>query len=153
MREPSPSSSRLASESRSVPHVLQRKQSRCHRLPATRKVSQPTVNAVRSQQGNNAAHGSSADNKSWVCCARLQMRADVPGKIIPTNIPSSNAFPSSSICHIMSIRSSLSGGTTRTSPQPLQGKTSSPSVDCPSRYSSTIVAMLGSFRTRRRLAG
>ena len=34
MREPSPSRRRLASESRRVLHVLQRKQSRCHRLPA-----------------------------------------------------------------------------------------------------------------------
>lgn len=34
MREPSPSRSRLASESSRVPHVLQRKQSMCHRLPA-----------------------------------------------------------------------------------------------------------------------
>lgn len=35
MRLPSPSSSRLASESRRVPHVLHRKQSMCHRLPAS----------------------------------------------------------------------------------------------------------------------
>jgi hypothetical protein len=34
IKEPSPSSSRFASESRRVPHVLQRKQSICHRLPA-----------------------------------------------------------------------------------------------------------------------
>lgn len=34
MRDPSPRRSRLASESRSVPHVLQRKQSMCHLLPA-----------------------------------------------------------------------------------------------------------------------
>ena len=34
IKEPSPSSSRFASESRRVPHVLQRKQSMCHRLPA-----------------------------------------------------------------------------------------------------------------------
>jgi hypothetical protein len=34
MSEPSPSRSRLASESRRVPHVLQRKQSMCHRFPA-----------------------------------------------------------------------------------------------------------------------
>lgn len=34
IRDPSPSSSRLASESRSVPQVLQRKQSICHLLPA-----------------------------------------------------------------------------------------------------------------------
>lgn len=36
MREPSPRRSRFASESRSVLQVLQRKQSRCHRLPAVR---------------------------------------------------------------------------------------------------------------------
>lgn len=36
MREPSPRSKRLASESRIVPHVLHRKQSICHRLPAGR---------------------------------------------------------------------------------------------------------------------
>lgn len=34
MSEPSPSRRRFASESRSVLHVLQRKQSRCHRFPA-----------------------------------------------------------------------------------------------------------------------
>ena len=34
MREPSPRSSRFASESRRVPQVLHRKQFRCHRLPA-----------------------------------------------------------------------------------------------------------------------
>jgi len=34
MSEPSPSSSRFASESRRVPQVLQRKQSICHRFPA-----------------------------------------------------------------------------------------------------------------------
>lgn len=34
MREPSPSRRRFASESRMVPHVLHRKQSICHRLPA-----------------------------------------------------------------------------------------------------------------------
>ena len=34
IREPSPSSSRFASESRRVPHVLHRKQLRCHLLPA-----------------------------------------------------------------------------------------------------------------------
>lgn len=39
MRDPSPRSRRLASESRRVPQVLQRKQSRCHRLPAIKKVS------------------------------------------------------------------------------------------------------------------
>ena len=34
MREPSPSRRRFASESRSVPQVLHRKQFKCHRLPA-----------------------------------------------------------------------------------------------------------------------
>jgi hypothetical protein len=34
IREPSPNRSRFASESSRVPQVLQRKQSRCHRLPA-----------------------------------------------------------------------------------------------------------------------
>lgn len=34
IKEPSPSNSRFASESRRVPQVLQRKQSMCHRLPA-----------------------------------------------------------------------------------------------------------------------
>jgi len=34
IREPSPRRRRLASESRRVPQVLQRKQSMCHRFPA-----------------------------------------------------------------------------------------------------------------------
>ena len=36
IREPSPRRRRLASESRRVPQVLHRKQSRCHRLPAVK---------------------------------------------------------------------------------------------------------------------
>lgn len=39
IREPSPSRSRFASESRSVPQVLHRKQSMCHRLPAVTRQS------------------------------------------------------------------------------------------------------------------
>lgn len=34
MRDPSPRSRRFASESSNVPHVLHRKQSKCHRFPA-----------------------------------------------------------------------------------------------------------------------
>ena len=40
MSEPSPRRSRLASESSSVPHVLHRKQSMCHLLPAGVKMSE-----------------------------------------------------------------------------------------------------------------
>ena len=39
INEPSPSKSRLASESRRVPHVLQRKQSICHLFPAAHIIS------------------------------------------------------------------------------------------------------------------
>jgi hypothetical protein len=73
--EPSPSSSRFASESRRLPHVLQRKQSMCHRFPA-----------VQCQ-----------------CAIRRQVRAGAVGKARGTwclaeiCIPSSNALPSSRI--------------------------------------------------------
>jgi hypothetical protein len=43
MSEPSPRSSRFASESSSVPQVLHRKQSRCHRLPAVKKSACPRI--------------------------------------------------------------------------------------------------------------
>lgn len=50
MREPSPRSKRLASESRRVLQVLQRKQSRCHRLPAVRQCGQPWLQ-VKIEEG------------------------------------------------------------------------------------------------------
>ena len=71
IREPSPSSSRLASESSRVPHVLQRKQSMCHRFPAVQ--CQYDVPArSRAAVQCSAAQCSAVPCRSlqWSACAR-----------------------------------------------------------------------------------
>jgi hypothetical protein len=109
MSEPSPRRRRFASESRSVPQVLQRKQSRCHLLPAIAHNGQQSAHVVQGslESGESVGKGRALEAQ--------ESKLD--------GLPSSKAFPSS-----------------RISPQPLQGKTSS-SMEL-SMYSSATAAML-----------
>lgn len=84
--EPSPRSNKFASESRRVPQVLQRKQFKCHLLPAIKELAScPLIKIAAVDRIGKISWGMLSAN--WATTEN-----DI-------HSPSSKAFPSSSICH------------------------------------------------------
>jgi hypothetical protein len=123
IKEPSPRSKRFASESRSVPQVWQRKQSRCHRLPASNECQlQFTSDQVLRVSGVLLRLREMGDVLE---ISRASLKTTSSGNHRKSDdVPSSKAFPSS-----------------RISPQPLHGNKSSLSIDWFSGKSSTAVVI------------
>jgi hypothetical protein len=90
IKEPSPNSSRFASESRRVPHVLHRKQLRCHLLPAVLLLDllplKKNSEAVMRLRSSTHCHGDVERRDHYEM-----------GRFENGNLPSSNALPSSKI--------------------------------------------------------
>ena len=99
MSEPSPRSSKFASESRSVPQVLQRKQLRCHRLPATSTSSAPSSGTLGTVKRDVIAQDKGTSGWGGQRPVETLLGADlgIEEALVYGDLPSSNALPSSSI--------------------------------------------------------
>lgn len=154
--------------------MLQRKQSRCHRLPATGDrllalaqkevvravhLTVSLLGRVRETGLSSGLTGGQAGPATAPVVIGPLVAAQPDGEKSGQDVPSSNALPSSRIWCLSVWRCGIRRagerhqGRRRTSPHPLQGNTSSLSTDWLSRYSSTIMVMAGSWSALVRGAG